>query len=68
MTYIWNRADRVPKEDMPYVVEDAFKKWESKQFKNFEHLSEDGKFKVRYLVSKQLREKNLALINLGYYK
>ncbi len=68
MTYIWNRAERVPKEDMPHVVEDAFKKWEAKQFKNFEHFTEERKLKVRYLVSKQLREKNLALINLGYYK
>lgn len=68
MTYIWNRADRVPKKDMPHVVEDAFKKWEKEQFKNFEHLSEDRKFKVRQNVSRQLREKNMSLILLGYYK
>jgi hypothetical protein len=68
MTYIWNRADRVPKENMPHVVEDAFKAWEKDQFKNFEYLSEDKKFKVRQNVSRQLRAKNVALIGLGYYK
>lgn len=68
MTYIWNRADRVPKKDMPHAVEDAFKKWEADQFKNFEHFTDERKLKVRYLVSKQLREKNMNLIRLGYYK
>lgn len=68
MTHIWNRADRVPEKDMPHVVEDAFKQWEAEQFKNFEHLTEERKLKVRYLVSKQLREKNMNLIRLGYYK
>jgi len=68
MTYIWNRADRVPKENMPHVVEDAFKRWEEDQFKNFEHLSDERKLLVRQKVSKQLREKNVNLIKLGYYK
>ena len=68
MTHIWNRADRVAKEDMPHVVEDAFKKWEAEQFKNFEYFTDERKLKVRQNVSKQLREKNVALINLGYYK
>lgn len=68
MTYIWNRAERVPKDKMPHIVEESFKEWEAQQFKNFKHLSDDRKFQVRQKVSRQLREKNLALINLGYYK
>ena len=68
MTYIWNRAERVPKDKMPHIIEESFKEWEAQQFKNFEHLSDDRKFQVRQRVSRQLREKNLALINLGYYK
>lgn len=67
MTHIWNRADRVPKENMPHVVEDAFKKWEAEQFKDFEHLTEERKIQIRYRVSRQLRDKNIALMNLGYY-
>ena len=66
MTYIWNRAERVPKDKMPHVVEKCFKEWENKLFKNFDQLDEIEQFKIRYRYSTQLRNKNTALACLGY--
>jgi hypothetical protein len=66
MTYIWNRAERVPKDKMPHVVEDSFKEWENELFKNFDQLNDAEKFRVRNKYSTQLRKKNVALMCLGY--
>ena len=66
MTYIWNRAERVPKKDMPHVVEKCFKEWEDKLFKNFDKLNDVEKFRVRNIYSIQLRKKNVSLMELGY--
>ena len=62
MTYIWNRVDRVPKDKVPHVVEECFKEWEEKLFKNFDKLNDVEKFKVRHRYSTQLRNKNIELI------
>ena len=66
MTYIWNRAERVPKDKMPHIVEEHFKEWTDKLFKNFDQLNDAEKFRVRKLYSAQLRNKNVALTCLGY--
>jgi len=66
MTYIWNRVEKVPKDKMPHVVEKFFKEWKNKLFKNFDQLNEIEKFRVRNTYSKQLRNKNVALMELGY--
>lgn len=68
MTYIWNRADRVPKELMPKVVEDAFNKWTKEQYKNFSELTEKEKAKVNYKVASQMGNMNYNLRQLGYLK
>ena len=68
MTYIWNRADRVPKELMPKVVEDAFNKWTKEQYKNFSELTEQEKGKVNYKVVSQMDKMNYNLKQLGYHK
>lgn len=68
MTYIWNRADRVPKELMPKVVEDAFNKWTKEQYKNFSQLTEQEKGKVNYKVASQMDKMNYNLKQLGYHK
>ena len=43
MTYIWNRAERVPEELMPDAVEDAFNEWTKEQYKDFNKLTEEEK-------------------------
>ena len=64
MTYIWNRLDRVPEDKVPHFVEECFKEWEEKLFKNFDKLNDAEKFKVRYRYSAQLRSKNMNLYEL----
>ena len=68
MTYIWNRADRVPKELMPDAVEEAFRKWTKEQYKDFKDLTEKQKQKVNYKVVVQMGKMNYNLKQLGYYK
>ena len=64
MTYIWNRVDRVPEDKVPHFVEECFKEWEEKLFKNFDKLNDVEKFKVRHRYSTQLRNKNMNLYEL----
>ena len=33
--YIWNRAERVDKENMPHVVVEAFNKWQMRKMQHF---------------------------------
>ena len=67
MTYIWNRAERVPEELMPDAVEDAFNKWTKEQYKDFNKLTEEEKSKVNYKVSKQMGKMHYNLKQLGYH-
>jgi len=66
MTYIWNRMDRVPKDLMPKVVQDAFNEWTKEQYKNFDKLVEEEKTKVNFKVSKQMGQMAYNLKQLGY--
>ena len=66
MTYIWNRMDRVPKDLMPKVVQDAFNEWTKEQYKNFDKLTEEGKNKINFNVSKQMGQMEYNLKQLGY--
>ena len=66
MTYIWNRAERVDKELMPQVVEEAFNKWVKEQYKGFSDLSEERKAQINYKVCVQMGKKNYNLKQLGY--
>lgn len=68
MTYIWNRADRVAKENMPHVVEEAFRKWTKEQYKDFNTLTEEEKSKVNYKVVVQMGKMHYNLRQLGYNK
>jgi len=64
MTYIWNRVDRVPEDKVLHVVEECFKEWEKKLFKNFDKLNDVEKFRVQHTYSTQLRKKNINLYEL----
>ena len=66
MTYIWNRMDRVPKDLMPKVVQDAFNEWTKEQYKNFDKLIEEEKTKINFKVSKQMGQMEYNLRQLGY--
>jgi hypothetical protein len=66
MTYIWNRMDRVPKDLMPKVVQDAFNEWIKEQYKNFDKLIEEEKTKINFKVSKQMGQMEYNLKQLGY--
>ena len=66
MTYIWNRMDRVPKDLMPKVVQDAFNEWTKEQYKNFDKLIEEEKTKINFKVSKQMGKMEYNLKQLGY--
>jgi hypothetical protein len=68
MTYIWNRADRVAKENMPHVVEEAFTKWTKEQYKDFHKLTEEEKSQVNYKVVVQMGKMHYNLRQLGYNK
>jgi hypothetical protein len=68
MTYIWNRADRVPKDKMPHVIKDAFDQWSKEQYKNFQNLTEEEKTKINFNVCKQMGKMNYNLKQLGYIK
>jgi hypothetical protein len=68
MTYIWNRADRVPKELMPDAIKEAFRKWTKEQYKDFNKLTEEEKNQVNYKVCVQMGKMNFNLKQLGYIK
>jgi len=58
--------DRVPKDLMPKVVQDAFNEWTKEQYKNFDKLVEEEKTKVNFKVSKQMGQMAYNLKQLGY--
>jgi hypothetical protein len=66
MTYIWNRAERVPKDKMPHVVEESFEQWTKEQYKDFNKLTEEEKNKVNFKVLKQMGKMAYNLRVLGY--
>ncbi len=65
-TYLWNRAERVRKEDMPHVVIDAFKTWRSDLQKEWRYLTEPRKKALKYRVVREQRKMNENLYRLGY--
>ena len=66
MTYIWNRVEKVDKEKMPQLVEEAFNKWVKEQCKDFSDLSEERKVQINHKISVQMGKKNCNLKQLGY--
>ena len=53
MTYIWNRADRVPEIYMPEAIKVAFKKWVNKKNKQLNNAIENNDLKT----AKKLRNR-----------
>ena len=54
MTYIWNRADRVPAKLMPNVLNESFVRWEKKQLEKItEDTTEQRKQSIFRTISKQ---------------
>ena len=64
--YIWNRVERVDKENLPHVVTEAFASWEADESKHLEYLSEDKKRRVIYNINKQRKQMKENLYFLGY--
>jgi hypothetical protein len=64
--YIWNRAERVNKENMPHVVIEAFNKWQMAQTKSLEFKSEKGKANTLSRIKKQKKQMEQNLTYLGY--
>ena len=54
MTYIWNRADRVPEKHKPHVLDESFKYWEDRKKTELKFMkSERGKKKILNAVKRQ---------------
>jgi hypothetical protein len=66
MTYIWNRAERVPKNTMPYVVIDSFVTWQSRQLKNIQEKPEKEQKRIHAQVKRQRTNLKRNLESLGY--
>jgi len=45
MTYIWNRADRVPNGAMPDIMVESFRKWAKERYKILNKVSDSKKKK-----------------------
>ena len=45
MTYIWNRANRVPDNAMPDVLVESFRKWAKERYKILNKVSDSKKKK-----------------------
>ena len=57
MTYIWNRAERVPEELKPDTITTSFRKWSKKQYKKF-NLVTDRKKRHNILLSIKKQTEN----------
>jgi hypothetical protein len=64
--YIWNRAERVDKENMPHVVIDAFNKWQKIETKDLNFKSEKGKANTIARIKRQKKQMEQNLTYLGY--
>ena len=54
MTYIWNRADRVPEKYKPHVLDESFKYWEDRKKTELKSMkSERGKKKILNAIKRQ---------------
>ena len=54
MTYIWNRADRVPAKSMPNVLNECFVRWEKNQLEKItEDTTHSRKQSILYTIRKQ---------------
>jgi uncharacterized protein YmfQ (DUF2313 family) len=54
MTYIWNRAERVPAKSMPNVLNECFVRWEKNQLgKITEDTTEQRKQGIYNKINKQ---------------
>jgi len=57
MTYIWNRANRVPEKEMPQAVKTSFQNWSKEQYKKFK-LVTDKKKRHNILLSIKKQTEN----------
>jgi len=64
--YIWNRAERVDKENMPHIVIEAFNKWQKAELKGLMNMTEEYKKKTLARVNKQKKQMEQNLTYLGY--
>ena len=64
--YIWNRAERVDKKNMPKVVVDAFNRWQEAQAKGLMFKSEKGRFNALARIKRQKKQMEENLASLGY--
>lgn len=64
--YIWNRAERVDKKNMPHVVIEAFNKWQKAELKSLTNMTEEYKKKTLARVNKQKKQMEQNLTYLGY--
>ena len=54
MTYIWNRADKVPEEHKPHVLDESFKYWEDRKKTELKFIkSEREKKKILSTIKRQ---------------
>ena len=52
MTYIWNRADRVPENKMPHVVHECFERWEKMKLDEIKRSPHNAK-QIRVVLDRQ---------------
>ena len=45
MTYIWNRANRIPQASMPEALTDSFRQWAKERYKVLKKVSDPKKQK-----------------------
>lgn len=66
MTYIWNRAKKVPSDSMPYVVIDSFLTWKKRQLYGIENKNERERKRIHAQVKRQQMNLETNLSLLGY--
>ena len=57
MTYIWNRAERIPQKLKPETITTSFHKWSKEQYKKF-NLVTDKKKRHNILLSIKKQTEN----------
>ena len=56
MTYIWNRAERVPAKSMPKILVESFSRWQKKQLSEINQDTSDSRKQAIYLTIKRQKQ------------
>ena len=56
MTYIWNRAERVPAKSMPKILFESFSRWQNEQLSQITQDTSDSRKKEIFRTIKKQKQ------------